>query len=161
MRLPHILCVGLLLSMYGCSKSNVLSEHKFKLLGLKVSSNQLSCETVADSSFYVSDPMKEEEIIFKLTKGTDKLALTIGDEYISLITAAAVGQGISESEKWPILQNDDESLISAIFKDGPFGSSLYSFALNKKTGFAVWSRVEPKFLYVPTAGGFIQYLTCK
>jgi len=155
-------CLTLLaiLLLSGCSRA-ALDEHKFQLSGQPILSNELSCETIADSSVYQLDPNKEGEISFKLTKGTDKLALTIGDKYISLITAAAVGQGFSESEKWPVLQNDEEHLIAGNFKQTAFGSLLYSFALNKKTGFAVWTKVEPNFLYVPAAGGFIQYLACK
>src|SRR3989338_5827185 len=156
------LCIALLpLILIGCSRNGVLDEHKFSLVGNEVVSNELSCETIADSSVYLPDPMKDGEISFKLTKGTDKLALTIGDEYLSLITGAAVEQGFSESEKWPILQNDERYLIAGNFKQSDFGSLLYSFALNKKTGFAVWTKVQPNFLYVPTAGGFIKYLTCK
>ena len=156
------LCLLLLpLILIGCSKKSVLDEHKFKLIGNEIISSELSCETIADSSVYQLDPLKDGEISFKLTKGTDKLALTIGDEYLSLITGAAVEQGFSESEKWPILQNDERYLIAGNFKQSDFGSLLYSFALNKKTGFAVLTKVQPNFLYVPTAGGFIQYLTCK
>lgn len=161
MKYLRFLSLGLVLFISGCAQSNVLSEHKFKLVGQEITSNQLSCETVADASFYTAGPMKEGEIDFKLSKGTDRLAIKIGSESLSIITAAAVGQGESESEKWPLLKNDGEHLIAGSFRDGPFGASLYSFALNKKTGFAVWSRAEPNFMYVPSAGGFFQYLTCK
>lgn len=161
MKQRHLLLVGAVLVLCGCNRGNALDERKFQLEGQEITSNQLSCETVADSSVYQADPMKDGEISFKLTKGTDKIALTIGDEYLSLITGTAVAQGISESERWLILQNDEEHLIAGNFKQSAFGSLLYSFALNKKTGFAVWTKVEPSFLYVPAAGGFIQYLSCK
>lgn len=152
---------GILILVSACTPSNILDEHKFQLSGQEVNSNNLSCETIADSSAFQFDPMKEGEISFKLTKGTDKIALTIGDKFLSLITGAAVGQGISESEKWPIIENTNEYLLAASHHQSAFGSSIYSFALNKKSGFAVWTKVEPNFLYVPAAGGFIQYLTCK
>lgn len=160
MKYLYLLSLGLLF-VSGCAQNNVLSQHTFELVGQAITSSQLSCETVADASFYTEGPMKEGEITFKLSKGTDKLAIKIGGEFISIISAASVGQGESESEKWPLLKNDDEHLIAGSFQEGPFGSSLYSFVLNKKTGFAVWSRAEPNFLYVPSAGGFFQYLTCK
>jgi len=158
----HILSLAsLLIILAGCTSGSTLDEHKFTLTGNAITSNELSCETIADSSVYQLDPVQNGVITFKLTKGTDKLALTIGENYVSLITRAAVEQGISESEKWPILEENEEHVIAGNLKQSAFGSSLYSFALNKKTGFAVWTKVEPNFLYVPAAGGFIQYLQCK
>lgn len=151
--------IAILLS--ACSSNGVLDEHKFNLIAQEISSNQLSCETIADSSVFQPEPQNIGEIAFKLTKGTDRIALTIGDEYLSIITAASVKNGTSESEKWPIIEEDEEHVIAGNFRRSALGSSLYSFALNKKTGFAVWTKVEPSFLYVPAAGGFIQYLTCK
>ena len=147
------------LSLTACKGSN---KHVFQIgKGVEVSTNQLSCSTIVDASMFQDGLEGEGEIAVEVSKGTDKLALTINEDSISIITRAAVEQGISEAERWPILSNTTSELFAVGMREGVFGSNMYSFTLNKETGFAIWSKVSPSLLYVQVPQGFLQFLVCK
>lgn len=129
-------------------------------MGQPISSDQLGCKTILDASAW-QDGIEGGNVTVKITDGSDKIAVTINDDSISIITAAAVQMGNSESEKWPILSNTEDHLIAAAYNDGLMGPSVYTFVLNKRTGFAVWTKGSPNLLYVQMPQGFIQYLECE
>ena len=124
-------------------------------------SNNTSFSCTSLMSAYITGSSLEylgNEIEGTLSKGTDKIAISIKDKQnLSFLTAASVEAGTSEGDLWKILKNDNKELV-AILYDPIFGS-INTLTLNKESGLAVWSKTRPTFITYDAYGSII-YMRC-
>jgi hypothetical protein len=78
----------------------------------------------------------------KIEDGTDVLALRVERDHLVFLTKAALGAGVAEGSRFPLIQNGVDYLKAFESTDSGV-ATLESFVLNKKNGLAIWSRVRP------------------
>ena len=70
-----------------------------------------------------------------VSKGTDKIAMTIKDEKtLVLQTALNVSYGFTEGDSFQIIQNGENKLMAVWYSD----NAISTIVLNKDSGLAVW-----------------------
>lgn len=79
------------------------------------------------------------------SRATDELAISIDKERASIfiITATAVGAGVSQPDEMVLVSDDGETAVAI----GAHGTSSHSiFSINRKTGLAFWVKQTTGFL---------------
>ena len=93
--------------------------------------------------------------------GTDKLAIEIEGKTLKFMTQTSVESGQATAAAFQIIRNDKDVLAAVDYQSGALGSSFSSFLLNKKTGYAVWTKSRPSFLVDGQADTQAHYLQCR
>ena len=107
---------------------------------------ELSCEPLADYGVMPEPFIKEGESvkvtasIGRKSESKTKVAIAIEGDKLRFITSVSVEMGISEPAFWPIVRNDEKKLTAMAIDKGLFGESYSTFILDKKTGFAAWTK---------------------
>lgn len=70
------------------------------------------------------------------------MAIQVNGTQLTLLTAAAVGVGLTDPSPLEILDNNENALVAAGHIKQPLGLIDF-FILNKDTGFAIWSKGKP------------------
>jgi hypothetical protein len=79
-----------------------------------------------------------------LFDGTDRVAMKVDGDKLHVLTKASFEVGDIENDNpFSVLVNDEEHVV-AIDHDLIRDTSIGTFALNRKTGVAVWSKSRPK-----------------
>lgn len=100
------------------------------------------CSAVLGSLLYTEDA-KDGEIIGTLFDGTDRIAMKVDGGKLHFLTKASFEAGdVGDENPFSVLVNDDERVV-AIDHDLVRDVSISTFALNRKTGVAVWSKSRP------------------
>ena len=119
----------------------------------------ITCTGLLNTSIYgqSSDAYGGEASIYgNLEMGQDKLAVSIEGEMLYMSTEADLSVGRAKSEKWLLVQNEDDKAVAFWFNEN--ASSL--FTLNKNNGLAVWSKNYADFFGRSTPYGQVIYLSC-
>lgn len=103
----------------------------------------ISCHSVVSNILLVENQGKVKKAISESIAGTDKIAVKLDGKELSFLTSAAVGTGISDADKFKIIDDTKEHLIAAYVGD----RSIDTFVLNKKTGKAIWSKNNSNYLF--------------
>lgn len=125
-----------------------------------VVSAQLACEALLSTSIW-EDPEQNGQITAENQTGTDKLAIRIKENAITFITRASVEAGIPEAAEFTIVSNEEDFLVAIYLDKGAISPSLNSLVLNKKNGFAVWTKSRPQYLLSQTPDVQSSYLVCR
>jgi hypothetical protein len=93
--------------------------------------------------------------------GTDMLAVEVDGKTLKFITRASVEAGQASAAAFQIIRNDKDVLAAVDHQSGVLGLSLSSFLLNKKNGYAVWTKSRPSFLVDEQPDTQTHYLQCR
>lgn len=126
--------------------------------------SSLSCEALLDSFVGPEKDWVEvgpgDQIKAETKKGTDKFAVEIKENAVSILSRVNFEAGFLEAPNYTILQNDAGSLVAYWVNNSP--ASLETFILNKRTGLAIWTKAKPLDMFgrdIPEARSL--YFACK
>lgn len=121
----------------------VSSRQKIPISRYETTSNQLGCKAKASASIFVK--LDGKSIEAESGPGTDSVALRInsGAKQISLLTAAAVKNGVIDGDKFVIV-HEDSRRTSAVHVDGNGG--IGAIIVIKSEGIAIWTKASDGFL---------------
>ena|SRR3989344_1393647 len=120
-----------------------------------------ACESLM-SGYIVGSEKKDliNGIEVVVEKGTDTIAMKIKDEHtLEFLTRASLSIGVTEGDKFAIVQNDAEKLMAVYFD----ASGVDTVVINKKNGLALWLKGSPEFLgqIYGAPRGQVIYLICR
>lgn len=130
--------------------------------------NSYACDTNLGTTLFpvielgdeVLDPVKLEAEAFE---GGSSIALEVNDDTVSFLTATSVEVGLLEPMVMSILRNDDDVLAAVKYfpSAGIQGSAeINTLIVNKKTGYAVWSKMRDQALFSDHPDAQVYYLSC-
>ncbi len=101
------------------------------------------CSAILGSLLYTDDA-NDRAVKGKLFDATDRVAMKVDGDKLHVLTKASFEVGNIENDNpFSVLVNDEERVV-AIDHDLVRDTSISTFALNRKTGVAVWSKSRPK-----------------
>ncbi len=127
---------------------------------------QLGCKTLLGSTMFPRqnfDKNKADVIDGSLfTNDQTKLALEINGKTLKMITTSSVEIGQTTPVEIPIYRNDDSELIAVDPEpDIILNPGLGTFILNKKTGYAVWTKSKSAFFTYSYPEVQSYYMECR
>jgi len=129
--------------------------------------NEFRCESITEYGVMPQPKFGkggEEKIKASIgKKGEDKTKVAIGIEENKLrfITSVSVEMGISEPAYWTIVRNDQDKLTAIDVEKTPTGEVYHTFVLDKKTGFATWTKNVSTDLLFSLPYVIVVYFICR
>lgn len=148
---------GLLVNLFAPKKKS------FQLFPTETQSSQLACETKAGMTLFPRqnyDNKIFETVDAEISGSGSKLAIEIGDKSLKLLTDTSVGVGIAEPAEMVIVRQNDDSVEAVDIESGLIDPGIETFILNRKSGFAVWTKSKPSFIGNNNPDTQAYYLEC-
>jgi hypothetical protein len=104
----------------------------------------------------------DKGILAELNKGTDKISIEIEGNALYFLTGASFKAGQVRPAPCRIMHNTDEQVLAICPTSSTFGFTVDTITINRKTGFAVWTKTRSNDLFSgenPSAQTF--YLICR
>lgn len=123
--------------------------------------NQCRCTAIVSSHLY-ANTIKERNISAQLKRGTDEISIEIEGNTLYFLTGASFKLGDARPAEYQVIYNAKDQVLAIFPQKTPLGITVDVFALNKKTGLAVWTKTRS--YDVPSGGtpsGQSFYLICK
>jgi hypothetical protein len=152
-----MIVVGLLAYYFSPRKKS------FQFFPMQTQNTQLSCETKAGITLFPRqnyDNKNMETIDAEISGKGSKLAIGIGDTTLKLLTDTSVGIGTIEPAEMTIVRKTIDSVEAVYFGEGLIDAGVDSFILNRKSGFAVWTKSKPSFFGNNAPDTQAYYLQC-
>lgn len=127
---------------------------------------ELSCETKVGAVIFPKPNWEDKplgEVEAEISTGGSKIAIEIGEKTVKFLTSTSVEVGMMEPAEFTILSNDDKSLVAVLYDDSAGiaeSKVIDSFILNKKSGFAVWTKSRDSFFISDNPDSQVYYLRC-
>jgi hypothetical protein len=117
-----------------------------------VSGSSLACEALLKSTMLPASGKLEGD----LRPGEDRLAVEIDGSVLRFMTRTSVEVGQATPAEFAILRNSADILSAVLARP----ESIDTFLLNKRNGFAVWTKSRGSFLSDPQPDTQAHYLRC-
>jgi hypothetical protein len=129
---------------------------------------QWSCKGLIYSDMIEKVDLDKEtqlkQIVASITKGTDPVAISIEGDRLKFITASSIKSGKTEPDYYSIVRNDNKLIavnIGSRILGGKIPDTIDVFILDKKTGFASWTRNSTDLVLTSLPYAFIEYFICR
>lgn len=126
-----------------------------------IKTENYACEALTGTYMYAD---KDEGVVARASKGTDKLAVGVKGDKLKFLTQASLEIGFVEGDEFDIIKNDGERLV-AIYSslDQTLGGydGISVFILNKKNGIGIWSKTNQNQFLNDNPGTQGYQLHCK
>jgi len=160
----YFLIVVLLMVVVGVSVYLFAPKKKsFQLFPTETQSMQLACETKAGVTLFPRqnyDKKTLETVDSEISGEGSKLAIEIGDKTLKLLTDTSVGIGVAEPAEMVIVRQNSDSVEAVYAENGLIDAGIDTFVLNRKSGFAVWTKSKPSFFGNNAPDAQAYYLEC-
>jgi len=104
------------------------------------------CSAVLGSSLYTDDA-NDSWVKGTLFDGTDRITIKVEGDKLRFLTQASFELGdVGDESPFDVLINDDGQVVAIDYDVVGKNASTNVFALNRKTGIAVWSKSRSKGL---------------
>jgi hypothetical protein len=126
-----------------------------------MSSDQCRCESLINAAVF-ADTLSQKNIVGTLSKGTDEISIEIKGNILYFLSGASFKQGGARPAEFRVVHNTNEQILAICSQETGNGYTVDIFALNKKTGIAVWTKTRSYDLF--SGGhplGYCIYLKCK
>jgi len=161
-KIPIIVGCLMVLLLSGCSltKPYEKSISSDDITPIDVSqSTTLGCEEIISSSIEPPNKINNDlTVTGKLRKGQQNLSVSFENEKVKLITGTSVKIGNTDTVDYTIVKNDQDKLLSINLDK--INESLHIFALNKKSGLAIWSKTDANYFIANNPVQDSYYLQC-
>ena len=121
----------------------------------------LRCEAVVSTGVFANTDIEPKSILAKLTKGMDDLSIQVEGDILYFLTSSDFKLG-SKASKFRVVHNSEQQILAIIPEEEPGAYTVDIFALNKKTGLAVWTKTKSLDIFsdgLPSAQSF--YFACR
>ena len=121
--------------------------------------NSFSCSALLETDMTGStDSLRPRGLEGKVAPGTNNIAVSISDTgTLSFLSQAGFSAGTTRGSEFVVHKNDADELVESYYD----GQSYNSFVLNRKNGFAIWSKIRATFIGYEAPTGAQTYLACK
>jgi hypothetical protein len=144
-------------------------KYSVKEIGYDVSEFQRwGCEGLVYSEISENLDLGKEtqlkQIVASIDKGTDSVAISIEGDRLKFNTAASLKSGMTDPDYYSIVRNDNKLIavdIGSHIPGGKIPEVVDVFILDKKTGFAIWTRNSTDRIFTSLPYAFIEYFICR
>jgi hypothetical protein len=126
-----------------------------------ITPNKCRCESIVSAVIF-GNTIDDKGILAQLDKGTDKISISIEGDTLYFLTGASFKIGEARPAQCMIMHNTTEQVLAICPTPSNFGFTVDTITINRKTGFAVWTKTRSDDLFSggnPAAQSF--YLICK
>lgn len=146
--------IGVIVYLVRPNEIKVLYPYKVNLMPTEA----YACEALTGTYMYAD---KDEGVVSKTFKGTDKIAIKIKGNKLKFLTRASVEIGNAEADEWQIIKNEKNNLVAVLSGlDQPLGD-INIFMLNKQNGIGIWSKTEQNLVLSENPGTQAYQLICR
>ncbi|KKS03831.1 MAG: hypothetical protein UU56_C0014G0030 [Candidatus Curtissbacteria bacterium GW2011_GWA2_41_24] len=135
------------ITVYYLKPSNYITEFPYiNSELLKATPEEWVCDSMVHSRLNASKDSvfeKKDGIQGVVEKGTDKINLKIDGEILNVSSRAAFESGITESEPYEILRNDEKFLMAV--NTNQEKTYIDTFVVEKSTGLSTWTKNRTYF----------------
>ncbi len=125
----------------------------------------LSCASVAGTGLFTNlnllqnpEPPRVDAL---LLKDTTHLKITLHANTVDVVIDPEFADTSKPPKAWNIVKNTPLYILAQSIDTDTYNEYASSFALNKETGFAVWTRAEPTVLNSTFPSATSYFLECK
>lgn len=160
MKLVVPLVIACLVAIPATNQGETASTKAALPVGLPVRSTELACEAILNANIW-QETGDQTQLVAETSRGTDKLAIKVGQEKLKFITRASVEAGMAEPAEFILVANEENYLMAVGLPSSPVAPSLSAFVLNKTNGLAAWTKSRPHGLLIDTPEVQSFYLFCR
>jgi uncharacterized protein YlzI (FlbEa/FlbD family) len=126
---------------------------------------EFACSTKMGTTLFPDANLEKnsvEKVTGKLfTNDQTKMAIKINGKTLEMLTATAVEAGTTDPAKLIILRNTKDYIVAVDTQEILMDPGAGTFILNKKTGYAVWTKSKPALLSQNMPDTQAYYMECR